>query len=48
MACHVVAFDGLTTPLLWASYHIRNIEGCACAGMPGTFSPTPISKETAS
>ena len=23
----------------WASYQIRKIAGCACAGMPGTFSP---------
>ena len=27
---------------------MRKIAGCACTGMPGTFSPTPASKETAS
>ena len=26
--------------LQWASYQIRKIAGCACAGMPGMFSPT--------
>ena len=25
----------------WASYQIRKIACCACAGMPGTFSPPP-------
>ena len=27
--------------VIWASYQIRRIAGCACAGMPGTFSPSP-------
>ena len=26
---------------VWASYQIRKIASCACAGMPGTFSPPP-------
>ena len=26
---------------VWASYQIRKNPGCACAGMPGTFSPPP-------
>ena len=30
--------------LYWASYQIRKIVGCACAG---NFSPSPTSKETA-
>ena len=25
----------------WASYHLRKIAGCACAGNAGTFSPLP-------
>ena len=29
----------------WASYQIRKIVGCACAGMPGASSPQPISKK---
>ena len=29
-----------TLSIQWASYQIRKIAGCACAGMPGTFSPT--------
>ena len=32
----------------WDSYQIRKIAGCACIGMPGTFSPPLTSKETAS
>ena len=29
------------TTFSWASYQIRKITGCACAGMPGTFSSPP-------
>ena len=32
----------------WASWQIHKIAGCACAGMPGTFSPPPTTNETAS
>ena len=35
---------GVATPGIfwqWASCEIRKIAGCACAGMPGTFSPLP-------
>ena len=32
----------------WASYQIRKIVGCACAGNAGNVSPPPTSKETAS
>ena len=27
--------------LPWGFYQIRKIAGCACTGMPGTFSPPP-------
>ena len=30
----------------WASYQIREIPGCACAGMPETFSPPPTKRKT--
>ena len=32
----------------WASYHIRKITVAHASGMPGTFSPQPTPKETAS
>ena len=32
--------------LPWASYHIRKIAGCACAGRAGNDFPTMASKET--
>ena len=31
----------------WASYQIRKIAGCACAGNAGNVFPPPTSKETA-
>ena len=35
--------DGTKAPSgPWASYQIRKIVGCACAGMPGTFSPPTL------
>ena len=37
----VMQFKGCGVMSPWASCQIRIIAGCACAEMPGTFSPSP-------
>ena len=43
-----IVFDSIITTIVhwWASYQVRKIAGCACPGMPETFSPPRTSKET--